>query len=594
MKKISLFTLILVAFFTSCQKPELAGTDPTGEGLVGFSLRSPSSGTNLGLNAATPNASVEITWGAAIPGLNTAPTYTWVAALKSVGNFKTPFVEILSDNAGKATKLTLSFKQLDDALKAKGIADAAKVDLIWTVRADNGSTQILAQNVFNLTVTRFSEGASPFILLGPVSSANNIEINPSSTTDNFKFNWTKSTPAKTTSPIKYRVMFYKDDASMTPVFSALSNNNGTDTLLTVNYKAFSDSLVKYGYTDFSQVARLKWNVTATSGTWIQTSDYTNQFNVVRLVRMFVVGSMTGWDINAPWELVADKASSRLGKVFYSYVRFAANDEFKFVKEVGNWGSAYGTTGGSSGSFTTGFNQGDNFKITTAGIYRITIDLGTNMAYVQQKQVGLVGNMQGWNASSPTFGGLVGARNKFIIISNTAATDEFKFHEGPEWDNGAPNKARWWGKGASDGLLDVDGNGPNLVAGFTPRTRAIWDASNPQQVRYELSSAAEMRIVGDGMQGVNAWDPGASPQMTYIGNGRWQLRINLVAGKDIKFLAGNAWGAFDYEDNGDNGTAGTTINRKIKWDGGDNFKTPATSGSYLITLDEHTQTVTITP
>jgi hypothetical protein len=83
-------------------------------------------------------------------------------------------------------------------------------------------------------------------------------------------------------------------------------------------------------------------------------------------------------------------------------------------------------------------------------------------------------------------------------------------------------------------------------------------------------------------------------MTYIGNGRWQLRINLVAGKDIKFLAGNAWGAFDYEDNGDNGTAGTTINRKIKWDGGDNFKTPATSGSYLITLDEHTQTVTITP
>lgn len=36
-------------------------------------------------------------------------------------------------------------------------------------------------------------------------------------------------------------------------------------------------------------------------------------------------------------------------------------------------------------------------------------------------------------------------------------------------------------------------------------------------------------------------------------------LDLVAGKDIKFLAGDAWGAFDYEDNSGGSTAtGTPV------------------------------------
>jgi hypothetical protein len=106
----------------------------------------------------------------------------------------------------------------------------------------------------------------------------------------------------------------------------------------------------------------------------------------------------------------------------------------------------------------------------------------------------------------------------------------------------------------------------------------------------MSAATEMRVVGDGINqaGVNDWDPASSPQMTYSGNGVWTITLTLKAGKDIKFLAGNAWGAFDYEDAG----AGAGGARKIKWEGGDNFKTPAAAGTYTITLNEHTQTVTI--
>ncbi|MBK8301055.1 MAG: hypothetical protein IPK90_11580 [Chitinophagaceae bacterium] len=94
----------------------------------------------------------------------------------------------------------------------------------------------------------------------------------------------------------------------------------------------------------------------------------------------------------------------------------------------------------------------------------------------------------------------------------------------------------------------------------------------------------MRVVGNGMQGVPDWNPGASPQMTYSGNGVWTITLTLIANKEIKFLSGNDWGAFDYEDNSGGSTA-TGTPRSIKWDGSDNFKTPTTTGSYTITLNE---------
>jgi hypothetical protein len=54
------------------------------------------------------------------------------------------------------------------------------------------------------------------------------------------------------------------------------------------------------------------------------------------------------------------------------------------------------------------------------------------------------------------------------------------------------------------LLVNDANMPDIAT--AGRYRVIWDGRNVDNVKYEMSPATEMRVVGDGMQGVNDWDP----------------------------------------------------------------------------------------
>ncbi len=582
-----------VLLMAGCRKTDLADSNATGEGLVGFTLTNPTSGTAVVLNAAVPTSVISFSWKASKPGLTTVPTYKVVAAQKTGGDLETPLLQFDAGNAGKDTTLQLTYKQLDDALKAAGVADGALTELIWSVQADNGSVKILAQNIFNLTVTRFKDGASPFILLGPQPTGAPLEINPTSTSDEFTFNWTKSEAAAGGPAVKYTVLFTNNNSFATPLFTMTPGNNGVDTFIKVSYKQISDSLAQHGYADIGLQADLKWTVVATSGTWKQQADYTNQLSLLRQVKFYIVGSLQSpqWDINNPLELITDKKSDRYGKVFYTYVKLNAGDEFKFFKTKGDWGSGYGNNGASGDGYATGFNVGGNFQIATSGIYRLTLDVENNMAYIQQKQVGIVGGMQGWSPGTPLYGAYI-QRDKFLIVVS-ANGDQFKFHDGSAgnpWTFGIKDD-RWWGD-AGDNKLNYDGGDPNLVAD-APRTRLIWDGTNSQQLKYEKIAAAEMRLVGDGINqaGVNDWDPPSSPQMTYSGNGVWTITIDLKANKDIKFLAGNAWGAFDYEDNsGQSQALGTS--RPIRWDGDKNFKTPTTAGTYTITLNEHTQSVTI--
>jgi hypothetical protein len=195
---------------------------------------------------------------------------------------------------------------------------------------------------------------------------------------------------------------------------------------------------------------------------------------------------------------------------------------------------------------------------------------------------------------PNYRAGLAATNLFVGLTDLN-TDQWKLIDNTEWNNGSNSvtETRSYGTQSGSGsTLQV--NGDNFAApAAAGRYRVIWDGRNVDNVKYEMSPATEMRLVGDGIDepGVNDWSPETSPQMAYQGFGVWTLTVNLKADKDIKFLAGNAWGAFDYEDRS-NGNNGVGNNRGIGWDGGNNFKTPSVAGTYTITLNEYTQTMRI--
>jgi hypothetical protein len=301
------------------------------------------------------------------------------------------------------------------------------------------------------------------------------------------------------------------------------------------------------------------------------------------------GNGNDWDPGTAPELIRDLRTGLLNNMYYIYIWLPANAEFK-VTQGRSWDINYGGTGGNLEK------NGGNFKVDHDGVYRITIDRNALKYDIQDGRMGFVGGAvgAGWEPGNtfPNYTMGNATTNLFVGITDFAA-DGWKLIDNSHWNDGSNTvgETRSYGSEGGDGSTMLV-NGPNFPNIATAgKYRVIWDGRDVDNIKYFISPAEEMRLVGDGIQGVNAWDPGASPQMTYMGSGKWQITIDLIGGKDIKFLAGNAWGALDYEDNSGGSTAVGTP-RKIKWEGGDNFKTPVASGTYTITLDEYSQTVTI--
>jgi hypothetical protein len=320
---------------------------------------------------------------------------------------------------------------------------------------------------------------------------------------------------------------------------------------------------------------------------------------VAIIRLYLPGgyqAATGngndWDpLTAP-ELIRDQRTGLFNNMYYTYIYMPANSEFKIT--VGrDWAVNYGKGAAAN---TIALN-GANFSVTTAGVYRFSIDINTMKYDIRAGRMGFVGGAvgAGWDPPSvfPNYAMGYSSKNLFVGTADFIA-DGWKLIDNNAWNSGSNqvDETRSYGStGASGASMEVNGaNFPNSTAG---RFRMIWDGRDVNNIKYTRMSATEMRVVGDGINqaGVNDWDPPTSPVMTWMGNGVWQATITLKANKSIKFVAGNAWGAFDYED-ASGGSTATGTPRAIQFDGGPDFKTPTVAGTYTITLNERTQTVTI--
>ncbi|MES2773534.1 MAG: SusE domain-containing protein [Bacteroidota bacterium] len=298
------------------------------------------------------------------------------------------------------------------------------------------------------------------------------------------------------------------------------------------------------------------------------------------------GNGTDWTPGDAPELIRDQRAGVNNNMYYIYIYLPANAEFK-VTQGRAWTTDFGGTGGNLAP------GGANFKVTTAGYYRVTINRSTLKYNIMPGRMGFIGGAtpSNWTPGNVFPANALGnaGTNLFVGLTNFTGGG-WKLIDNDAWDNGskAVDETRSFGSTAGDGG-SLETNGTDFTHTTADgRYRVIWDGRDRDNVKYFKSPATEMRIVGDAIFGASAnWDPPTSPQMTYLGSGKWQVVRRMIPGNSFKFLAGNAWGAFDYED----ATGG-----KIKWDGGPDFKVPAGFNGAInctITLDENTQTWTIT-
>lgn len=582
--KLFILMLLLAVGFTACEKaPDLT-------------YHKNGSAVTLSSSAAaiTPTASdsnkVILTLNWTSPAYATdSNTYKYILELdSSTKNFTKPNIVIQTGARSKS----FTGKEINNMLLNYGFALGVPVDLDFRITSSySNNNEQFRSNILKVRVTPYNDPSVLQTEKTSVTGTLNTANDPSN-----KFTWTNAFTGYN-GVVTYTLQY----DSATKNFASLKEIAvGASTYLKqLKVGEMNDAALAEGVAG-GTTGKIEFRVKAVTAQGAVS--YSNTVSVsiatyIPLLRFYMPGSYQNaagygndWTPETAPELVRDLRPEALNKLYYIYIWLPAGAQFK-VTQGRSWDVNYGGTGGNLVA-----GSPDNLKVTNAGYYRISIDR-TSLKYdIREGRMGFVGDASGagWSPSGafPNYAMGLGATNVFVGVTNFN-TGAWKMIDHNDWNSGDINvtNARSYGStGPSGSIMDVNaGNFPNITT--AGRYRVIWDGRNVDGIKYDLSAATEMRVVGDGIQGVAEWNPGASPQMTYLGAGKWQLVLNLVGGKDIKFLAGNAWGAFDYEDNSGQSNV-TGVAKKIKWDGDKNFKTPALSGSYTITLDEHAQTVTI--
>ena len=520
---------------------------------------------------------------------NDSSTTKYILEIDSSGknfaneNTKTVFGVLSTSLTGRdlnAIMLNLGFKL--------GVVQSIDVRLISSY---NNNNERYMSNQLKITVTPFPDPA----VLTTANTAVTVTL-PNASSPSNTFSWAaafKGYPGAVTYTLQY-------DSATKNFVAPIEIPVGTSLYtLALNQSEMNATALNSGIPG-GNTGKVEYRIKAVTA--LGAISYSNVVNVtitsyVPILRVYLPGgyqAATGngsdWDPPTAPELIRDLRAGVFNKMYYIYIYLPANAEFKIT--IGrSWAVNYGGAGGVlSGS-------GGNLSVATAGYYRISVNIATLQYNITQARMGFVGGSTGagWNPPGvfPTYALGNAGTNLFVGLTNFTLGGGWKLIDNDVWDNGSQtvSETRGYGTAGGDGsTLQV--NGPNFndypAAG---RYRVIWDGRDRDNVKYFTSSGAEMRIVGNGLTGVPDWDPANSPQMTYAGNGIWTKTVALDANEEFKFVAGNAWGAFDYEDNSGQSQA-TGTPKAIKWEGGNNFKTPTTAGTYTITLNENLQTVTI--
>lgn len=308
----------------------------------------------------------------------------------------------------------------------------------------------------------------------------------------------------------------------------------------------------------------------TAGTYIIEVDFPSlSFSVTEFKapdNLYMVGSHNGWN-NA----TANQFYNDGNGVFSLTIDLNANDEFKFLPNLGSWDGDWGEDPDNAGSLIQDGEQ--NIKVATAGKYVIIVDFN-NLSFSVSAINNLysVGSHNGWNNADSSQQFNTTGNGVFVRVQTFDAGSEFKLlPTSGSWDNDWGENPEQSGKIVKDGENNIP----------VPNAGTYMIVIDFNTLSFTLTEIPDdLYLVGS----PNGWNNATAPQFTKLSEGVFEITQTLVASDEFKFLP--VQGSWD-NDWGENPAYPGMLIR----DGERNVSSPG-DGTFTITVDYNKGTITV--
>lgn len=201
---------------------------------------------------------------------DSAQEYIWIADTDSL-NFTNPY---FIQSTGLTNFITFYSGTLDAIAEGMGIAQGDTLELFWTALAVNGDDTLRAEQIFRISIIRFSEPPEPFEILSPANQST-IALNYDSTTT-YRFTWNSTERG-------YFFHWHLESTTgnfQNPLWTIRVPGGALDTMLEISNWEIDSFLSVMGL-PHEESAQLKWTVEAHN---LFGSKLANTANLITLIR----------------------------------------------------------------------------------------------------------------------------------------------------------------------------------------------------------------------------------------------------------------------------------------------------------------------
>lgn len=243
-----------------------------------FTLNNPSNNTRVVVQGDATTL-VSIDW---LSAGNGNYTYKWVIDLPG-GDFSPELVDVLSNNMGADNSLDLPFSSIDNLLNSLGLNVGDSIALDWSVRASEGTDQVLSSDIYSIKLVRGGLTV-PFGLVGPVDGT--IITIPEATAQTLTFSWENADYQGNFNLLDYTWMLDLSTGNFSnPQITRLSDNSGKLNSIVIPFTDI-DNLFVQNSIGLDEQLSMKWIVKTGA---LGSEQFATAQNTVKFIRHEAVG-----------------------------------------------------------------------------------------------------------------------------------------------------------------------------------------------------------------------------------------------------------------------------------------------------------------